>query len=289
MAWGAARRIRALGRDRDALVNGDVLRKRKKALAAGSAIGVCARLWWLRHREDRPYGPAWIDQLPRPGISRTRLVEILAPRPGERLLEVGPGFGYYSLAVARALEPGGILELLDIRQPLLDYTLTCALEQGSENVRTTLGDGELLPYPDGGFEAAYLVACLSETPDAGAALAELARVLRPGGRLVVGETVADRHRIRPTALTAIATGAGLRPVRRIGRNSYFARFEKSQNLGHRAQGLRAQVPATASPFRRAGPCRNRNITITDSGDRRVALPRRSAGRSLKASGFLIAA
>jgi hypothetical protein len=34
--------------------------------------------------------------LPRPGISRSRLLEILSPQPGERLLEVDPGYGHYT-------------------------------------------------------------------------------------------------------------------------------------------------------------------------------------------------
>lgn len=155
-------------------------------------------------------------------------MEILSPQPGERVLEVGPGYGYYSVVVARALEAGGTLELLDFRQTLLDQTVARTREEGLWNVRATLGDARELPYSDGGFDAAYLVACLGEMPDRVAAVRELARVLRPGGRLVVGETVADPHRVRPPMLAATAQTVGLRAGASVGRKSYFARFEKPE-------------------------------------------------------------
>jgi len=59
------------------------------------------------------------------------------------------------------------------------------------NITPTRSDARELPYEDDSFDAAYLVAVLGEIPDQNAALRELARVLKPGGRLVVGELVGD--------------------------------------------------------------------------------------------------
>ena len=59
------------------------------------------------------YGPSFSLELPRPFITRLRLREMLDPKSGERVLEVGAGTGYYSLHVARWLEPGA-LDVLDI-------------------------------------------------------------------------------------------------------------------------------------------------------------------------------
>lgn len=53
--------------------------------------------------------------------------------------------------------------------------------RASRTCRATLGDARRLPYPDCGFDAAYLVVCLGEMPDRDAAVREVARVLRPGG------------------------------------------------------------------------------------------------------------
>ena len=202
---------------------------RSKTVAAGTVAAVASvGSWWYRHREDRPYGPHWMVDLPRPGISRQRLLEILSPHPGERLLEVGPGYGYYSVAVARELQPRGTLELLDVRQTLLDQVAARAAAEGVANIHATLGDGRRLPYPDDGFDALYLVACLGEMPDRHAAMHEFARVIRPGGRLVIGETIADPHHVRAPALTEMAQTAGLRAGAKIGRRSYFARFQKPE-------------------------------------------------------------
>jgi ubiquinone/menaquinone biosynthesis C-methylase UbiE len=124
------------------------------------------------------------------------------------------------------LQPAGTLELLDVRQALLDQSVARAAGQGLTNVVATLGDGQELPYADDRFDAAFLIAALGEVGDAGKAVSELARVMRPGGRLVVGETVFDPHRVRPPQLSELALEAGLRPGATAGRKSYFARYEK---------------------------------------------------------------
>lgn len=194
--------------------------------AVAAVAAVTSAIWWRRHRDDRPYGPRWIADAPRPGISRRRLRAILSPQPGERLLEVGPGYGHYTSAVAKALGPEGDLEILDVRETLLDQTMTRVAARGLTNVHAKQGDGQRLPYPEGHFDAAYLVATLGEIPDRVAAVEELARVLRPGGRLVVGESAADPHRVRLPALVEHTRRAGLREGSKAGRLGYFARFDK---------------------------------------------------------------
>ena len=52
-----------------------------------------------------------------------------------------------------------------------------------------------MPYADDSFDAAYLVTVLGEIPDQGAALRELRRVVKPGGRIVVGELFGDPHMV----------------------------------------------------------------------------------------------
>jgi ubiquinone/menaquinone biosynthesis C-methylase UbiE len=76
------------------------------------------------------------------------LREFLAPRPGERVLEVRRGAGYYALPVAKWLEPGGTLEVVDVQQKMLDYVARRATEQGITNVVPTKADAQTLPCPD---------------------------------------------------------------------------------------------------------------------------------------------
>ncbi len=111
---------------------------------------------------------------------------------------------------------------------MLDHTLRRARERGVENITPARGDARRLPYPDASFDGAYLVAVLGEIPDQDAALRELARVLKPGGRLVVGELFGDPHWVSPGKLSERGMAAGLHVAERSGSPfGYFARFERS--------------------------------------------------------------
>ena len=194
------------------------------ALFAGAAVTAYA-LWWRKNPSACPYGLRFFVELPHPFITRTRLREILAPRPGDRVLEVGPGTGYYALNTARWIEPGGKLDVLDLQQEMLDHVARRAAEEGIGNVVPTGGDAQGLPYPDDSFDAAYLTVVLGEVPDQEQALRELKRVLKPGGRLVVGEVFPDFHMIPFGTLRKRAEGAGLRFEHRAGGLlGYFASF-----------------------------------------------------------------
>jgi ubiquinone/menaquinone biosynthesis C-methylase UbiE len=195
------------------------------AAAAASAL-LGAALWWRRNPSPCPYSQRFWVELPHPSITRERLEEVLAPRPGERILEVGPGTGYYTLGVARRLGPEGRLDILDIQQSMLDHTTARTREAGLGNIVVPArADARELPYPDDAFDAAYLCTTLGEILDVDVALAELRRVLRPGGRLVVGESYLDPHVVRTARLRAGAERAGLRFDRRAaGVAGYFGRF-----------------------------------------------------------------
>jgi ubiquinone/menaquinone biosynthesis C-methylase UbiE len=154
------------------------------------------------------------------------LQAILAPRPGERVLEVGAGNGCYTLEIAACVRPGGTVDILDGHPEQLAEAMRAAGARGLRNIAPTLGDARYLPFEDDAFDAAYLVASLGDQPDGAAALAELRRVLRPDGRLVVGELNGDPHRLAPAQLDACAHGAGMRVARRVdGLLGYVARLE----------------------------------------------------------------
>ncbi|WP_222426600.1 class I SAM-dependent methyltransferase [Amycolatopsis rhizosphaerae] len=91
---------------------------------------------------------------------------------------------------------------MDIQQEMLDHVGRRAKEQGVDNIVPNCADAHELPFADGSFDAAYLVTALGEIPDPARTLAELRRVLKPFGRLVVGEFF-DRHQIRPSSLISL--------------------------------------------------------------------------------------
>jgi ubiquinone/menaquinone biosynthesis C-methylase UbiE len=175
-----------------------------------------------------PYSVRFSLDLPHPSVTRPRPHETLSPEPGQRVLEVGPGTGYYSLHAARWLEPDGTLEALDIQQEMLDHIMRRAREMGVSNIVPTRGDAQALPYPDGHFDSAYLVATLGEIPDKGRALHELRRVLKRGGRLGIGEVLLDPHRVSFDELRRLTKAAGLDHERTLkGTLGYFAAFRAS--------------------------------------------------------------
>jgi ubiquinone/menaquinone biosynthesis C-methylase UbiE len=190
--------------------------------------GLAAGYWARTHPSACPYSLRFLLRFPRRALARERLLDILAPLHGERVLELGPGTGYYTLAVAAALD-GGELDIFDISREFLDDLIRKARDRGMDNIAATQGDARALPYDDDSVDAAFLVAVLGEIPDQDAALRELARVLGPDGRLVVGESLAsgDPHAVMFGKLRKRAENAGFTLERRLGGPlAYFASFRK---------------------------------------------------------------
>lgn len=195
------------------------------SLGVASLVG--AGLWWRRHPSACPYGQRFWLAPPHPLITRARLRAILCPQPGERVLEVGPGTGYYSVPLAQWIAPGGELDILDIQQEMLDATMRRAERRGLSNISPTRADAQRLPFPSAMFDAVVLVTTLGEIPDQDAVLRESARVLKPGGRLVHGELFGDPHWVSPSTAERRAADAGLVFGRRVGRAvGYFARYDR---------------------------------------------------------------
>jgi len=194
-------------------------------LGAGFAAVLAAALWWRKNPSACPYGQRFWVEAPHPIITRERLRAVLRPEPGERILEIGVGTGYYSLDLAEWIGPGGTLELFDLQQEFLDHVTRAAVARGLANLTPTRGDATDLPFADASVDAVVLTAVLGEIPDSAAALREIRRVLRPGGRLVVGELFGDPHFTTRASLERLGAAAGLRLEERSGTwFGYFARL-----------------------------------------------------------------
>src|SRR5882757_460730 len=136
------------------------------------------------------------------------VVDRLALTGAERVLELGPGPGFYSTEIARRV-PQGQLDLFDIQPEMLDKARRNLEDAGCRNVGYHAGDASRgFPFADGQFDVAFLAAVLGEVPDKSACIRELARVLRPGGSLVLVESFPDPDRLSVQTLRDLAEPEG---------------------------------------------------------------------------------
>jgi ubiquinone/menaquinone biosynthesis C-methylase UbiE len=117
------------------------------------------------------------------------------------------------------------VEIFDIQPEMLDHTMARVRDRGLANVEPTQGDAAAMPYDPASFDGVVLITVLGEIPEGDTALREIKRVLRPGGRLVVGELFGDPHFVSFSRLRRRCEEAGLTFDGRSGSwFGYFARF-----------------------------------------------------------------
>ena len=114
---------------------------------------------------------------------RALVHEALAPAPGERILDVGCGPGFYVAELLDAVGPEGSVVGVDGSSSSL--AVAARRCEGRANVAFHEADATSLPVADAEFDAALSVQVLEYVPDVAAVLREIHRVLRPGGRVVV--------------------------------------------------------------------------------------------------------
>jgi arsenite methyltransferase len=132
-------------------------------------------------------------------------------RPGETVLDLGSGAGLDLLLSARRVGPTGRVIGLDMTPEMVE--LARQNTAGAGNVEVHLGRIEQIPLPDASVDVVISNCVLNLSADKPAVLREVARVLRPGGRLGVSDLVAADDAV-PDRLTAAAAeiGTGVRPL-----------------------------------------------------------------------------
>lgn len=119
-----------------------------------------------------------------------RVLEAAALRPGDTVLDVGAGLGLLTLAAHERIGDGWVIAV-DPSVGALEELLRVAHAANANGIMYLLGDAEVLPLPDASVDAAVLRSVLVHVRDPDAAVGELARVLRPDGRLSLGEPLSD--------------------------------------------------------------------------------------------------
>jgi SAM-dependent methyltransferase len=150
--------------------------------------------------------------------------------PGMKVLEIGCGSGAYTTFVARRVGEKGEVAALDIQADMLaqlEKKLNQPEHRDVHNVRLYEASAYELPFDAASFDLVYMITVLPEIPDPARALAEVRRVLRPGGILAVSEFLPDPD--YPLWSTTVSQGeaAGL-GVEGVDGNlwTYTVRFRK---------------------------------------------------------------
>jgi ubiquinone/menaquinone biosynthesis C-methylase UbiE len=163
-----------------------------------------------------PYALAWLVDNPTRRWYMAQILDRIGIRPGERVLELGPGPGAFTIKAARRTEPDGALVAVDIQPQMIAAVERKVQEADLTNVETHVASACELPLEDESVDRAFLVTVLPEIPDRQRALAELCRVLKPGGVLSITEEFLDPD--YPLARTTIrwAEKAGFELAERHG-------------------------------------------------------------------------
>jgi len=121
---------------------------------------------------------SWISSESR----RSTFLSMLSPRPGEKILDVGAGKG----AIASVVQNAGKSEVyaLDPNKKRVAF-----IEKNHPNLKGSVGDADKVPFPDGFFDKVYSTMAVHHYHDQRRSFKELARVLKPGGLLVVADLI----------------------------------------------------------------------------------------------------
>jgi demethylmenaquinone methyltransferase/2-methoxy-6-polyprenyl-1,4-benzoquinol methylase len=207
--------------------------------------------------------PRWYDQVgavmsfgqdPR---WRRALVAGVDPQPGQRILDVASGTGMVAFALVEHA-PGCEVVGIDQSDAMLGVARARAGSRGNGRVSFVSGEAEQLPFPDGTFDALSFTYLLRYVDDPAATMRELARVVKPGGRIGMLEFgVPGRRRLRD--LWRIHTRVGL-PL--LGRLVSRAWYDVGRFLGPNIEQFHAAHPNLPGLWNAAG--------ITDVEVRRMS-------------------
>jgi arsenite methyltransferase len=142
------------------------------------------------------YADEWLEGIPESSIESFAgtgnpfsLGEL---RPGERVVDVGCGAGIDSLIAAKKAGPDGQVIGVDMTPSMLEKARQGAKEAGLRNVEFREGYAEELPVEDGWADVVISNGVLNLMPDKAAALEEMSRVLKPNGRLQIGDILVQK-------------------------------------------------------------------------------------------------
>jgi len=203
------------------------------AAGGGAVLLIIFALWRISSRRRTlpcPYWLAWMveaeNPLARANHSRA-VVQGLGLARGMTVLDAGCGPGRITIPLAKAVGPDGMVVAADLQDGMLQRVTAKAQSTGLSNVTTRqlgIGHGKL---ESGTFDRAVAAAVIGEIPDRDAAIHELFRCLKPGGRLAVAELIFDPHFQTRSFIRQLALHAGFTEHAFYGKGfAYMLVFER---------------------------------------------------------------
>jgi len=160
--------------------------------------------------------------------------EVIAERmqlePGMIIVEIGPGKGSYTKAVAKRILPNGIVYAIDISEKVIDRLKIRVEKEGFTNIIPQIDDAYNFSFADESVDRVLAVACLPEIPDHIKALSECRRILKPTGIVCLCELVWDPDYPRRKTEKRWANEVGLELNQEFGNwATYQLNFRKKPN------------------------------------------------------------
>ena len=171
----------------------------RDVIAFGEGLSILAGLFLSAIRRLARmlgYEEAWLANVPEPSIASFagtgNPFSLGVPRPGERVVDVGSGAGIDSLIAASMVGSTGYVVGVDMTPAMLEKARASASEAALDNVEFCHGFAEELPVPDEWADVVISNGVLNLFPDKTAGLGEMARILKPAGRLQIGDILVKR-------------------------------------------------------------------------------------------------
>lgn len=119
------------------------------------------------------------------------IAERMGVKPGDEVIEVGPGKGSYTKAVARRILPDGKVYAIDIQQPILDRLEIRLEKEEITNIIPKLDDAYNLSFENNSIDVIFAITCLPEISEPVKILKEFKRILKPEGVISLCELFID--------------------------------------------------------------------------------------------------
>ena len=170
--------------------------------------------WRLRSKRALlpcPAEFAWLVEMENPFARATNsdhVVRQLALSAGARVMDIGCGPGRVTIPLAHAVGPDGEVRALDVQAAMLARVAEKAAKEGIANIRLIESDVRSASVEGGSLDAAVMVMALGEVPEGASVFPFIFSALKPGGRLLVAESIFDPHFMRRAKVREQAAAAG---------------------------------------------------------------------------------